>query len=54
MQIESITFGQDEIRATSHPFAHAKSAIRWLQWLLRNLSNVKQYKFRDNFEPHLG
>jgi hypothetical protein len=33
-----LALGSSAIRATSHPFAHAKSAIRWLQWLLRNLS----------------
>jgi hypothetical protein len=26
------------IRATSHSFAHTKSATMWLQWLLRNSS----------------
>jgi hypothetical protein len=31
-------FRYSAIRATSHPFAHTKAAIRWLQWLLRNLS----------------
>jgi hypothetical protein len=33
-------FRYSTTRATSHPFAHTKSAIRWLQWLLRNLSNT--------------
>jgi hypothetical protein len=33
-----LALGSSAIRATSHLFAHAKSAIRWLQWLLRNLS----------------
>ncbi|KAJ7934572.1 hypothetical protein B0H13DRAFT_1855167 [Mycena leptocephala] len=27
------------IRAISHMFAHSKKAIRWLIWLVRNLSN---------------
>ena len=42
-------FRYSAIRATSHPFAHAKSAIRWLQWLLRNQSNCSQ---RSRPEAH--
>jgi hypothetical protein len=30
------------IRAISHTFAHSKKAIRWLIWLVRNLSNILQ------------
>jgi hypothetical protein len=37
----SFTFETLIVGATSHQFAHSKSATRWLWWLLRNLSNEK-------------
>jgi hypothetical protein len=30
------------IRAISHMFAHSKKAIRWLIWLVRNLSIIRR------------
>jgi hypothetical protein len=37
-----IGISSDAIGAISHSGAHAKNAIRWLEWLLRNLSNTAE------------